>query len=224
MRVNSDPSLKNYVAQIVGRNMGKAYGCLIEAKDPQAVEQYAKWIKTCETSSFGEPGIYAPLTKMPEATANKIIRSILQDKDSSQNLKSLTQKNGPFAVTNLIRSPLVGFKAFRDIYGKLLDDKQVIGKVFFRKGESGVEVSGLSSNSWSMGPVPIDKADVADAKRANCRACDFYAYAISHNQKAPQFRIYWSVDRKNKAIEELRKFLNEQYKTIIESESRFGRW
>ena len=191
--------------------------------DTEALTDYADYLIHMPHSWLNGDNFKALrlLAKYPTNPAcEKAVYELFAKEGAAWNLKeSLLDRSTKIQVKNMLASPLIALKPFRDIAQTLLADRSIVGNVkrignmthlYRDRSDSGGMLADADMKDPSMG---------ADGESMPYRICDQIADTFSRFQwdRGPKFQQYWTVAARDRAIDELVKYLDAFSPKVLES-------
>jgi hypothetical protein len=200
-------------AMVYQQHIPKAYCLLAKAGDKAPAFRYLEGL-TRTTSLYPiSKGNFFPLYYLEGGKAEKLVRELLCNNKSKFNLKYQLEAYGADQVGISLFTPLVKFEAFRKEYIRLMLSKETGGKVENELASS--------KPSTLYREAPITRRDLRwfeaeTARKAKMRPGDGLALAVSQICGAPEFKMHWPAEQKDKAKKELATFLNNHWKAAYD--------
>ncbi len=190
-------------------NLVKTYLARAEFGDAGALGEYARWIRTADAGKLGKLAhsygatFFAPVWSFPEDPAIvELTKWLFADPHSPWLLGA--SSNDPAWVAASLRLPLISVPSYRALILEELKSQRVVGKVE-RTAPDEIMVTyryGNSEHNDDPEAPPVGfKADI--------RQGDFIASKVSKIRGAPAFKLYWPVERRDRAIELIAAFLRQ---------------
>ncbi|RYG35500.1 hypothetical protein EON81_12550 [bacterium] len=127
---------------------------------------------------------------------------------------------GRYLHSDLVRSPVINSKPFREELLRLLNVKSQLEEI---------RIDSDSPESFAIrrwhGQIRAGDLDVPKPGEVRSyRVCDSIASSLAGIQGAPAFQMSWSTEAKNRAIVEIRRFLEKNGATFLLTNPRDFRW
>ncbi len=153
--------------------------------------------------------------------AEKLVARLICNSKSKFNLEYQLEAYGARQVGETLNTPLVKFEVFREEFIRLMLSKKTGGKV---ENEPESAKSSVLYREAAATSKDLRWFEAENARRAAMRPGDGLALAISQILGAPQFKMHWPVERKDKAKKELAAFLNKHWRIAMDvSKARLER-
>ncbi|CAN5426282.1 hypothetical protein BH09VER1_BH09VER1_30070 [soil metagenome] len=188
----------------------KTYLARVEAGDPQALPEYADWVRRTSTSMLAKlkngdgasATFLSPVWSYPEDPAMSGLAKWLFADSASPWLPGPSNSKSNW-VASSASLPLVALPAFRALVLQQLQNKEVVGTAEITPARN-VTLHFPSSG----GSFQSNDPDLPDAPaKYDLRTCDMIAHKVSQIRGAPRFEPYWPTERRDAAAQEIAQFL-----------------
>ncbi|HET6251088.1 MAG TPA: hypothetical protein VFE47_25600 [Tepidisphaeraceae bacterium] len=177
---------------------------LAQAGDHSGLNDYCDWIRAIRPREPGElpEGDISPLWRYPDDPAIVATAEYLFN-DPKSPWNPIRPKLGRRIQQELLRSPLLGLKSFRDQMMRGLCDESEYCTITIQKNRT----AELSNTAQQL-PIPTGETLVApEGTVAKIRNCDEYAYELSLCAGAPCIQFYWPLAQRDAAVKACKEFL-----------------
>ena len=177
----------------------------------EALDEYADWIRTCRLKELERQSLdcFEPMWTYPDHPAIRDAARWLFNDPESPWLPLLRTPGGQttfFYDGNILSSPMVRVAGFRDGQIAAMTDRSVIGTV--GRGANGAIVCRLNAGGQEGSlPLRADLEGLEAGVKSTYRVCDDVALKVSAVEGAPRIELYWSEERRDRAIQSGAAFL-----------------
>jgi hypothetical protein len=231
-----------YAAAGANDSQGRAYlhGALVglylkrfEVEDEDAFVEYAEWVGALTPAEAGEHLVYlfTPMWRYAEHPAVAAAAARMFDTPGSPWLPLIDgDDRQSFHRAELLGTPMLNVKSFRERVLEGLADKTVVGTLRPRRTSGGDKYDLTVENTYTAVLAHAHNASSATfqvtaedarAPRAletmSVRACDVYASRLVGLTGAPRFQVYWTEAERDRAVAEMVAFIRNH-------NGRFGTW
>jgi hypothetical protein len=197
--------------QILSTDIAQMTEARLRAKDPQALDDYADWVRTARPETFGTylNEAFAPLWQNADHPAiQKAAEWMFNDPASPWCPLFKDSKNaGRPEIQGLYDSPLICVAGFRSQLLRELANKAKAGKTTIDKDRW---TSSAGDFYWNaVGVWSGDSLAPPAGTEMPFRVCDLIAYKLSSLAGAPRLDLYWPEQARDEAIVRFAAFLRQ---------------
>jgi hypothetical protein len=188
----------SWTVQRLGSFIGKLTIARAQARDNNALQEYAVWLRTMSPDQLETylPDSLEPLTKFPDDSAIQALAADLFKDTNSSWSKLPWKRTGGY---NPVESDLTKVLAFRQLLVRELDKTDVIGSMeYFRPNTISYSLKDFGGGSRGF-PWP-EAEQPAIGTKVDVRQCDWIAFSLSNAKRIPFFNPFASVEKRDEAI------------------------